>query len=177
VQGEWNFTRTVEHKPESVTSTAGRWTLDGALEGKARLHPRTATAPGARDAAEYLYKEEGTWNRVDGSTLSCTGCCVLNLDRDVFTVWTAKDDGGAGDLFQTPLFYVSNDPSHGWLAGITRRDKDCEYNTTYEFRCKGSKVTTWRILHEVMTQDMTYKHQTIYLRPDPEKEQRGECSA
>jgi hypothetical protein len=165
VQGKWDVTRTVEHKPESAPDTPAEWVLDGKFEGKAQLHPRVATASGSRDAAEYLYEEEGTWKRVDGSTYPGTGGCVFNLDRDVFTVWTVNDDSGADQLFHTPVFYASSDPKRGWLAKVTHRGDDCGYSTIYEFQCEGVKITTWSILHTVKTKDMEFKHQTTYLRP------------
>lgn len=167
VQGKWDFTRTVQHKSKSAPDTSGEWIWDGKFKGEAQLHPRVASAPGARDAAEYLYEEEGTWNRVDGSTYPGTGDCVFNLDRDVFTIWTANGDGGAGQLFHTPAFTASTDPKRGWLAMVSHRGEDGGYSTIYEFQCKGVKITSWSIVHTVETDDMVYNHKTVYLRPVP----------
>jgi hypothetical protein len=167
IQGSWTIKRVIKYKAKSAPNVedGNEWTLEGNFNGTAEMHPRVATVPGPHDSAEYLYKEQGRWSKVDGYEYPGSGSCIWNLNREALTVWSADVHDRPGQLLQKPAFRSGTTSYRGWQARFTQSNEDCDYDTNYEFRCKGATVATWRVRHEATTKDTVFMTETCYYRP------------
>jgi hypothetical protein len=167
IQGSWTIKRNMTYKAKSasIVEDGNEWVLEGNFHGTAEMHPRVATVPGPRGSAEYLYKEQGRWSKLDGDEYPGSGSCIWNLNRETLTVWSADTQDRPGQLLQKPTFRSGTTPYRGWQARFTQSNEDCDYDTNYEFWCKGATVAAWRIRHEATTKETVFRNETWYHRP------------
>ena len=166
LKGSWKLSRELD----SLVSLYPSGTLGGVATFAERL-PTDDTYDG-----EYLYSESGNFITQQGLTMRATRQYVYRYRRatDVISVWFVKpDDGSAVDYFFHKLDFRETDPGidPGPAIRSARGYHLCvedNYNATYSFKLRDSKIIQWHAVFDVDGPTKDYTAKATYTRDHAE---------
>ncbi|KAF2456878.1 hypothetical protein BDY21DRAFT_393120 [Lineolata rhizophorae] len=176
---------------DTLAAARGAWVLrrrlvsslsgfpSGAFEGSAVFHARRPSADGF--AGEYLYVERGTLRTDKGWELRASRRYVYRYcaETDVLSTWFVKADGVSVDYLFNELVFEGlgedrqgeggegEDQETGERGWVARGDHLCEedqYDSTWEFRFRGSAIERWGVRYGVKGPKKDYVSDTWYER-------------
>lgn len=162
LKGSWNLLRNLDSLLSGYPS--------GTLEGTASFAERPPKDD--RYHAEYLYSESGEFTTQQGLKMKATRQYVYRYSRttNMISVWFVKpDDGSAVDYFFHKLDFRDTGP--GIDLGPEVRSAsgyhlcvEDNYNASYSFQLKDSKITQWHAIFDVDGPKKDYTAKATYKR-------------